>query len=88
MLIRFAKPFDKIAGREEIELAINGAITIKGLLNILRTRFPQLGDYLQQESDEVLSSFILLVKGGEILRMKDVIGPNDIIKIHPPISGG
>ncbi len=88
MKVRFFKPFDEISGQEEIRLDLNGPVEVKDLLEILEKKCPSLKPYLQKAGDEVLSFFVILVRGGEVLRMHDRVNEEDVIQIFPPISGG
>ena len=88
MKVRFFKPFDEICGQEEIRLDLNGPVEVKDLLEILEGKFPSLKPYLQKAGDEVLSFFVILIRGGEVLKMHDRVNEEDVIQILPPISGG
>jgi molybdopterin converting factor small subunit len=44
--------------------------------------------YLRKEKDEVLNSFVVLIRGDEILKLTDWVQEKDAIKVLPPISGG
>jgi molybdopterin converting factor small subunit len=88
MKVCFAKPFDELAGKKEIDLEIKGPIEVKDLLKILSGRFPTLRWCFREDRDELLNFSVLLVRGDEVLRLKDMIREQDTVKIFLPISGG
>ena len=88
MKIRFFKPFDELAGREEIELKLTKPISVKELLRIVEERVPSFRPYIKKEGDEILNFHVVLVRGDEILKLRDVVREGDVIKVLPPISGG
>lgn len=86
--IQFFKPFDEISGKKEIEIDAVTPICVKNLLKILAEKIPSFQTYLKMEGEEVMNFFVVLVRGDEILKLKDMVNEKDIIKILPPISGG
>ena len=88
MKVRFLKPFDEIAGDQEIDLALKKAIPVKELLAILADRIPAFKSYVRKEGDEVQSFYVILVRRDEILHLPDLIRDEDVVKVLPPISGG
>ncbi len=88
MKIRFFKPFDELSGREEMDLELKGPLPVRELLRAIAEKIPSFEAYLAKEKDEILNFFVVLIRGDEILRLQDVVGEEDTIKILPPISGG
>ena len=88
MKVRFFKPFDELAGKEEIDLDLKGPVQVKELLGALEKRIPSFKPYIRKEGDEVLNFFVVLVRGSEILKLTDLVQEKDTIKVLPPISGG
>ncbi len=88
MKIRFFKPFDELSGKEEIDLGLKRALSVRDLLGIIAERVPAFRPYLAKEEDEILNFFVVLIRGEEILKLQDIVQPGDTIKILPPISGG
>jgi len=88
MKVRFFKPFDELSGKEEITLDLKGPVRVKELLGALEKRVPSFKPYLRKEKDEVLNSFVVLVRGDEILKLTDLVQEKDTVKVLPPISGG
>ncbi len=88
MKIRFFKPFTELSGREDLELPVKKPIRVKELLRVIAERLPSFEPYVRKEGDEVLSFHVVLVRGDEILKLKDLVADGDVIKILPPISGG
>lgn len=88
MKVRFFKPFDELAGKEEIDFDLKRPMPVKELLGIIAEKVPSFQPYLRKEKDEILNFFVVLVRGDEILKLQDVVHEEDLIKILPPISGG
>lgn len=88
MKVRFFKPFDELAGKEEIDLDLKGPVQVKELLGMLEKRIPSFKPYIRKERDEILNFFVILVRESEILKLTDVVQEKDTIKVLPPISGG
>jgi len=88
MKVRFFKPFDELAGKEEIDLDLKGPAQVKELLEMLEKRVPSFKTYVRKERDEILNFFVVLVRGSEILKLTDLVQEKDTIKVLPPISGG
>jgi len=88
MKIRFFKPFDELSGKEEIDLELKRALPVKELLGIIAEKVPSFRPYLAKEKDEILNFFVVLIRGDEILKLRDIVREEDTIKILPPISGG
>lgn len=88
MKVRFFKPFDELAGKEEIDLDLKGPVQVKELLEMLEKRVPSFKTYVRKERDEILNFFVVLVRGSEILKLTDLVQEKDTIKVLPPISGG
>ena len=88
MKVRFFKPFDELAGKEEIDLDLKGPVQVKELLGMLEKRVPSFKTYVRKERDEILNFFVVLVRGSEILKLTDLVQEKDTIKVLPPISGG
>jgi molybdopterin converting factor small subunit len=88
MQIRFFKPFDDIAGTDAIQLKIFRPTSVRDILKRMEREIPSFGPYVKKEGDEVQNYFMVLVRGGEILKLEDLVGDEDVIKVFPPISGG
>jgi molybdopterin converting factor small subunit len=88
MKIRFFKPFTELSGREELEWSLKKPISVKELLRVIAERLPSFEPYVRKEGDEVLSFHVVLVRGDEILKLKDLVADGDVVKVLPPISGG
>ena len=88
MKIRFFKPFDELSGKEEMDLELKRPLPVKELLGIIAEKVPAFRPYLAKEKDEILNFFVVLIRGDEILKLRDVVQEEDTIKILPPISGG
>ncbi len=88
MKIFFFKPFDELSGTQEIELDLKRPIPVKELLEIVGERVPSFRPYIRKEGDEILSFHVVLVRGDEILKLKDLVHGGDVVKVFPPISGG
>ncbi len=88
MKVRFFKPFDELAGKEEIDLDLKGPVQVKELLGMIEKRIPSFKPYVGKERDEILNFFVVLVRGSEILKLTDLVQEKDTIKVLPPISGG
>ncbi len=88
MKVRFFKPFDDLSGQAEIVMDLKEPISVEELLSRIEKRFSSFQPYIHKEGDEVQSSFVILVRGDEILKLKDLVRQEDIIKVLPPISGG
>lgn len=88
MEVRFCKPFDGIAGTDLIRFKIPQPIPVRDLLKRVEAEVPSLQPYVKKEGDEVQNFFAILVKGGEILKLDDLVKDEDVVKVFPPISGG
>jgi len=88
MKVHFFKPFDELSGREEIDLDLEKPVKVKEVLGMIEKEIPSFQRFLQKEKDEVLNFFVVLVRGGEILKLNDTVQNGDTVKILPPISGG
>lgn len=86
--IFFFKPFDEISGKKEMQIDLRSPATVKELLKILAEKVPSFQGYLKKEGDEITNFFVVLVRGDEILKLKDIVYEKDVIKIFPPVSGG
>ena len=88
MKIQFFKPFDELSGREEMDLDLKEPLKVKAVLGMIEREVPSFGRFLRKEKDEVLNFFVVLVRGGEILKLDDTVQNGDTVKVLPPISGG
>jgi molybdopterin converting factor small subunit len=88
MKVRFFKPFDDLSEQSEILVDLKKPISVEELLNVIETRLPSFQRVVHKEGDEVQNRFVILVRGDEILKLKDLVQPEDVVKVLPPISGG
>ena len=88
MKVRFFKPFIELSGKEEMSFPLKEPVSVKELLEIIETHVPSFKPYVRKEGDEILSYHVILVRGDEILKLKDTVNDQDLVKILPPISGG
>ena len=88
MEVRFFKPFDEIAGTSAIRLKVLGPTPVRGLLKRLEEEILSFKPYVKMEGDEEQFFFMILVRGGEILKLDDLVEDEDVVKVLPPISGG
>ena len=88
MKVRFFKPFDELSGRDEIDLDLKGSVKVREVLGMIEKEVPSFQRFVRKEKDEVLNFFVVLVRGGEILKLNDTVQDKDIVKVLPPISGG
>ena len=88
MEIRFGKPFDEISGTDLIRFEIPQPIPVRELLKRVVAAAPSFKPYVKKEGDEVQNFFAVLVREGELLKMDDLVGNEDVVKVFPPISGG
>jgi len=86
--VQFFKPFDEISGKQEMEIRISSPVAVQDFLRILAEKIPSFQAYLQKEGGEITNFFVILVRGDEILKIKDKVYERDVIKILPPVSGG
>lgn len=86
--VQFFKPFDEISGKREMEIEQVHPILVQELLKILAQKIPTFQSYLKKEGEEITNFFVILVRDGEILKLKDKVYEKDVIKILPPVSGG
>jgi len=86
--VQFFKPFDEISGKQEMEIGISSPVAVQDFLRILAEKIPSLQAYLHKEGEEITNFFVILVRGNEILKIKDKVYEKDVIKILPPVSGG
>lgn len=88
MKVHFFKPFTELAGKEEIAFSLKKPIPVKELLGLIEKEIPSFKPYVRKEGDEILSFHVILVRGDEVLKLKDVVKDEDLVKVLPPISGG
>ena len=88
MKVRFFKPFTELSGKEEMNFPLKKPVAVKELLEIIERQVPSFKPYVHKEGDEILSFHVILVRGDEILKLKDMVTDQDLVKILPPISGG
>lgn len=86
--VQFFKPYDEIAGKKEMEIIHEHPISVQDLLKILAEKIPSFQTYLSREGGEVKNFFVLLVRGDQILKLKDMVSKKDLVKVLPPLSGG
>ena len=88
MKVQFFKPFDELSGREEMDLNLKEPKKVKEILGMIEKEVPSFQRFLRKDKDEVLNFFVVLVRGGEILKLNDTVQNGDTVKVLPPISGG
>ena len=88
MKVRIFGSFCESSRNEEIQIDITKPIQVKELLEIIEERIPLLGAYIRREGDRILSLNVVLARGGEILKLTDLVHKEDEIKVLPPIAGG
>ena len=88
MKVQFFKPFDELSGREEMDLNLKEPRKVKEVLGMIEKEIPSFQRFLRKDKDEVLNFFVVLVRGGEILKLNDTVQNGDTVKVLPPISGG
>ncbi|KPK93657.1 MAG: hypothetical protein AMJ94_02690 [Deltaproteobacteria bacterium SM23_61] len=88
MKVQFFKPFDELSGREEMDLNLKEPRKVKEVLGMIEKEVPSFQQFLRKDKDEVLNFFVVLVRGGEILKLNDTVQNGDTVKVLPPISGG
>ena len=88
MKIRFYKPFDMIASRDEMEMHLKGPLPLPELLAALGEKIPSFRPYVTKGGEEEIHYHVILVRDGEILRREDRVYDTDLVKVLPPISGG
>lgn len=88
MKVRFFQPFDELSGKKEIDLDLKKTMPVKELLGILEARVSSFKPYVRKEKDEILSFFVILVRGDEVLKLEDLVHEGNVVKVLPPICGG
>jgi molybdopterin converting factor small subunit len=88
MKIRFYKPFDAIACRDEMEMHVKEPMLLPELLAALGEKIPSFRPYIGRGEKEEFYYHLILVRDGEILRREDRVHDKDLVKVLPPISGG
>ena len=88
MVIKFAQPFQQLAGMSQFHLEINEAITVSELLQILGKKFPALERFSGFKKDDNLSAHAMFVRSGRILILSDRLEIDDQIEIFLPVTGG
>ncbi|MEM2210341.1 MAG: MoaD/ThiS family protein [Nitrososphaerales archaeon] len=87
LLIKYYAPFDKLMGKREEELEIEGnEIKVSDFIKNLIKR-GKLSN-ISMESDEALSSHLLILIDSNVAKLNDIIHDGSIVSIVPPISGG
>ncbi|MCS7115939.1 MAG: MoaD/ThiS family protein [Nitrososphaerales archaeon] len=86
LFVKYYAPFDKLMGKKEEELEIEGdKIKVSDLIKLIK-KSGKLD--IPMESDEALSSQVLIVVDSNIAKLNDYIHDGSIVNILPPISGG
>ena len=93
MQVRFYANMRTIVGQEFFEIAdLDGAKTLRRLLNILIKNFPNIQKYLFNSTDDLLPDVPIFVNGRnprlEKLGVDMLLGTDDVISMFSPISSG
>jgi len=89
MDIKLFSPFDKMAGEKNIVISVKEQFTVKDLINLLCSNYPQIKAFVGNMKTEDASYWRLtIVRDGVVLKAEDTLKDEDRIFIITPIMGG
>ncbi|GFN23163.1 MoaD/ThiS family protein [Thermanaeromonas sp. C210] len=87
--IIFSSPFREIVGGKNLELAAEGPLMVREILDRLVRQFPPLEKFVPQVKDEVIFwGSIVPMKEDRILKPDALVEPGETLYLYPPLSGG
>jgi len=85
----FASPFREIVGGRGLELAVEGPLTVREILERLVRQFPPLEKFVPRVKDEVIFwGSLVPMKDDKILKPDAPVQPGETLYFYPPLSGG
>jgi len=89
--IRLFATVRDIVGSKSIDVPFKAGDTVRDLIDVIDTTYPDLGETLLDESGALSSSMHIYVHGRNVEWLNGldtVIGASDDVFIVPPIAGG
>ena len=80
-------PLNRIMGKTSHEV-LDGETSVEDLLIRLREREPQLAAYAKWDEGDIKPWGLLLLRGSDMLRLKDVVQPGDSLDVLIMMDGG
>lgn len=88
MLIKFYGEFACLTKENQINITLKNQTTIRDLLYLLVSRYPQLKEVLPPSSPESWCDYILIIDNGIVYKNSDCVSDDNSLIIAPPLSGG
>ena len=85
--IKWYPPLDAIKG-DATELDLAAATPVREVLLRLQAEEPRLQKFFRMKPDSAICSGLIILKGGDILKLDDTIAPGDEVEIMAAIEGG
>lgn len=77
--LRFFASLKDLTGESEMEVELEGATTVREVLQQLKNRFPRLEQY---------EPVLLVAVNLEYSDLDSLVSPGDEVSFFPPVSGG
>ena len=77
--LRFFASLKDLTGESEMEVELEGATTVREVVQQLKTRFPRLEQY---------EPVLLVAVNQEYSDLDSLVSPGDEVSFFPPVSGG
>lgn len=80
-------PLDRFMGAESAE-TLDGETTLESFLIALREREPKLDPFAKWEDKDTKPWGVLVLRGSEILKLRDALHPGDSLDMMVMVEGG
>lgn len=77
--LRFFASLKDLTGESEMEVELEGEISVREVLRRLETRFPRIKQY---------EPVLLVAVNQEYADLDSLVSPGDEVSFFPPVSGG
>jgi molybdopterin converting factor small subunit len=86
--VRFAFPYRKLVGKEEVELDLHSPTKVRDILRMVSEKYPGFKDYAEKATDEKIATHMVILLHDRVLRLDDSVEAGQAIQIMPPVAGG
>ncbi len=79
--VRYFSVFRDVSGKAEEHIDVRGVLTVRGLIDELAKRYPQITQYIDED-------YMIVLVNGKSVGHDHIINDGDEVAIMPPASGG
>lgn len=92
MRVNFYATLRPVVGGRSVEIPLDAAVTVRGMVDAVVTRYPLLRSLLLDEQGELVGHVHVFIDGRDAPYLPGgldgTIGPENTVDIYPAVAGG